>query len=124
LRDKFRQSQYLKEFRELAQSTTRGCIVLERPDLLKQLVEKHGASDATARGTAMAELEAMPTRTSQFNPGNEIPEKNWIYRFAKKYWFNDFGVYEGHDHSRSAAPSLVTLDTKPRDAEAIESAVS
>ena len=36
------------------QQTTRGCIVLERPDLLKQLVEKHGAKDATARGTALA----------------------------------------------------------------------
>ena len=44
---------------ELAQSTTRGCIVLERPDLLKQLVESHGAKDATVRGTAIAELEAM-----------------------------------------------------------------
>ena len=32
-------------------------VVLERPDLLKQLVEKHGARDETARGTALAELE-------------------------------------------------------------------
>ena len=44
------------------QSTTRGCIVLERPDLLKELVEKHGAKDATVRGTALAELEAMTGR--------------------------------------------------------------
>ena len=43
LRDKFLQSGFLRDFRELAQSSTRGCIVLERPDLLKQLVEKHGA---------------------------------------------------------------------------------
>jgi len=99
LRDKFLKSGFLRDFRELAQSTTRGCIVLERPDLLKQLVEKHGAQDATARGTALAELEAMQLRTSQYNPGQEIPEKNWLYRLAKRYWFNDFGVYRGHDRS-------------------------
>ncbi len=98
---------FLRDFRDLAQSTTRGCIVLERPDLLKQLVEKHGAQDSTVRGTALAELEAMQVRTSQYNPGGEIPEKNWLYRLAKRYWFNDFGVYRGHDHSRTAAPALV-----------------
>src|SRR5882724_735618 len=90
LRDKFLQSGFLRDFRELAQSSTRGCIVLERPDLLKQLVEKHGAKDATVRGTALAELESLQIRTSQYNPGHEIPEKNWMYRFAKRYWFNDF----------------------------------
>jgi MoaA/NifB/PqqE/SkfB family radical SAM enzyme len=106
LRDKFLQSTFLHDFRELAQGATRGCIVLERPDLLKQLVEKHGAKDATVRGTALAELEAMQMRTSQYNPGQEIPEKNWLYRLAKRYWFSDFGVYRGHDHSRTA-PALV-----------------
>ncbi|MBV9124969.1 MAG: radical SAM protein, partial [Planctomycetes bacterium] len=107
LRDKFFQSEFLRDFRGLAQATTRGCIVLERPDLLKQLVEQHGARDATARGTALAELEAMTVRNSQYNPGQEVPEKNWLYRLAKRYWFSDFGVYQGHDHGRTAAPSLL-----------------
>jgi hypothetical protein len=107
LRDKFVQSAFLREFRELAQQTTRGCIVLERPDLLKALVEKHGARDATARGTALAELAALEVRTSQYNPGNEVPEKNWLYRLAKRFWFNDFGAYDGQDHSRSSAPGLL-----------------
>jgi MoaA/NifB/PqqE/SkfB family radical SAM enzyme len=107
LRDKFVQSDFLRDFRSLAQSTTRGCIVLERPDLLKELVERHAARDATVRGTALAEMEAMQVRTSQYNPGNEIPEKNWLYRLAKRYWFSDFGVYRGHDHSRTAAPAVV-----------------
>src|SRR5581483_11583853 len=75
LRDKFVQSSFLHDFRALSQSTTRGCIVLERPDLLKQLVEKHGARDATVRGTALAELAAMQVRTSQYNPRQKIPEK-------------------------------------------------
>jgi MoaA/NifB/PqqE/SkfB family radical SAM enzyme len=107
LPEKFLQSEFLHDFRQLAQSTTRGCIVLERPDLLRDLVQKHGARDSTARGTALAELEAMQVRTSQYSPGREVPEKNWLYRLAKRYWFNDFGVYRGHDHTATAAPSLL-----------------
>jgi MoaA/NifB/PqqE/SkfB family radical SAM enzyme len=109
LRDKFIHSEFLSDFRELAQSTTRGCIVLERPDLLKQLVEKHAARDSTARGTALAELDAMTIRTSQYNPDHEIPEKNWLYRLAKRFWFNDFGVYNGRDHSKTSAAYVSRL---------------
>src|SRR5947208_2608458 len=90
LRQKFTQSAFLREFRELSQETTRGCIVLERPDLLKQLVEKHSAKDATVRQTALQELSVMKTRTSQYAPGDEVPERNVLYRLAKRFWFNDF----------------------------------
>ncbi len=107
LGEKFLQSQFLSDFRTLAQSSTRGCIVLERPDLLKELVERHGARDATVRGTALRELGAMAVRTSQYNPGHEVPEQSWLYRLAKRFWFNDFGVYRGHDHSRTAAPGIL-----------------
>ena len=55
----------------------------------------------------MPELEALTVRTSQYNPAHEIPEKDWLYRLAKRYWFNDFGVYRGYDHSKTAAPGLV-----------------
>ena len=110
--DKFTKSEYLADFRQLAQETTRGCIVLERPDLLQQLVERHGAKDSTARGTALQELQAMIPRTSQYHPGHEIPEKNLYYRLAKKFLFNDFGVYQGHDHTTTAAP-FVMGKTKP-----------
>src|SRR5262249_11761868 len=118
-KDKFLQSSFLRDFRELAQSSTRGCIVLERPDLLKSLVEKHGARDATVRGTALAELEALQVRTSQYNPGNEIPEKRWAYRLAKRFWFNDFGVYRGHDHNQTSAPGIMR---NKRRSEAIDQA--
>ncbi len=107
LRDKFRRSAFLQDFRDLARSTTRGCIVLERPDLLQKLVDKHAARDSTVRGTARQELTAMTTRTSQFNPAGEIPEKNWLYRLAKRFWFNDFGAYDGFDHSQASAPALL-----------------
>ncbi len=94
LRETFQHSAFLREFRELAASSTRGCIVLERPDLLKGLVEKHGARDTTARKTSLVELDAMQPRPSQFAPGNEVPERSFVYRMVKKHFFNDFGAYQ------------------------------
>lgn len=93
-----RDSEFLKDFRQLSARHTRGCVVLERPDLVKQLVLKHGARDTTQRGTAMAELEAMTPRFSQWLPGEEQPEKHWMYRLAKKYWFSDFNAYQNVAH--------------------------
>ncbi|MEX2671850.1 MAG: hypothetical protein WD294_07050, partial [Phycisphaeraceae bacterium] len=87
------ESKYLQDFRDLARTTTRGCIVLERPDLLKNFVTEQEAPDTTARKTALVELEQMENRHSQHMPGNEVPEKHWLYRFAKKHWFFGFGAY-------------------------------
>jgi MoaA/NifB/PqqE/SkfB family radical SAM enzyme len=104
-----RDSTFLKDFRELSARHTRGCVVLERPDLVKALVVKHGAKDTTARGTAMAELEAMTPRFSQWLPGEEIPEKHWMYKLAKKYWFNDFNAYQQADHDATAMAKVHEL---------------
>jgi MoaA/NifB/PqqE/SkfB family radical SAM enzyme len=87
------ESPLLADFRQSAADATRGCVVLERPDLLKQIVQRHDARDTTVRGAAMAELEALPSLGSQHLPGREIPEKSWVYRFAKKHWFFGFGAY-------------------------------
>ena len=91
--DTMTQSAFLREFRETAARTTRGCIVLERPDLVHDLVTKHSARDTTQRGTALAEIDRLQPRGSQHNPGQEIPEEHWAYRFAKKHWFFGFGAY-------------------------------
>ncbi len=123
LGEKFLQSEFLRDFRTLAQSSTRGCIVLERPDLLHELVVAHGAKDSTARKTALAELKAMQTRTSQYNPGNEIPEKSWVYRFTKRFLFSDFGVYNGHDHTTTAAPGILQAKANAEEPVAVGSAV-
>ena len=93
IRDVFTQSAFLKDFRETITATTRGCVVLERPDLVKQLVERHSAPDGTARKTAMAELEAMRPRPSQASQVELVPEKSLVYRLAKKWFFQDFGAY-------------------------------
>jgi hypothetical protein len=87
------ESALLDDFRRTAAGATRGCIVLERPDLLADLVERHGARDTTARKAARAELATMGPLRSQHNPGNEVPEKHWLYRFAKKHWYFGFGAY-------------------------------
>ena len=51
----------------------------------------------------------MTPRTSQYNPATEIPEKNVFYRLAKRLFFNDFGVYAGHDarHAQASAPAVL-----------------
>lgn len=97
-----RDSAFLRDFRELSGRHTRGCVILERPDLVKELVRKHGARDTTLRGTAMAELDAMTPRFSQWLPGEEVPERHWMYRLAKKYWFSDFGAYRHVAHDAEA----------------------
>jgi MoaA/NifB/PqqE/SkfB family radical SAM enzyme len=87
------ESAFLNDFRQTAAQATRGCIVLERPDLVRDLVNRHAARDTTQRGTALKELEKLTPRTSQHLPGQEVPEEHWLYRFAKKHWFFGFGAY-------------------------------
>lgn len=112
-----RQSAFLKDFRDLSGRHTRGCVILERPDLVKELVLKHGARDTTVRGTAMAELEAMTPRFSQWLPGEEIPEKHWMYRFAKKYWFSDFGAYQNVAHDAETKARQLRASVSPNPSE-------
>ncbi len=87
------ESEFLADFRRTSAQATRGCVVLERPDLVQELVAKHGARDTTQRGTALAELDVLEPRGSQHVPGEAIPEENWAYRLAKKYWYFGFGAY-------------------------------
>ncbi|MEZ6052641.1 MAG: radical SAM/SPASM domain-containing protein [Planctomycetaceae bacterium] len=86
-------SEFLKDFREASAQATRGCVVLERPDLVQELVTRHGARDTTQRQSALVELKALSPRNSQHNPEETVPEKHWLYRFAKKHWYFGFGAY-------------------------------
>ena len=93
----FNESAFLTDFRKTAAESTRGCIALERPDLLEALAERHGAKDSTARQTAIAELKKARHHASQYAPDQEpIPEKSWAYRFAKKFAYHEYGVYTKH----------------------------
>jgi len=113
-----RGSEFIRDFRELSAQATRGCVVLERPDLVKALVAKHGARDTTVRQTAMAELDAMAPRFSQWLPGEEVPEQHWLYRWSKKFWFADFGAYAKADHDGTAREKAAALVKAAVPAEA------
>jgi MoaA/NifB/PqqE/SkfB family radical SAM enzyme len=89
----FNESAFLQDFRDLTAQHTRGCVIMERPDLLIELAEKHGARDTTVRSSVIEELKRVTPRRSQYQPGDEIPERSFVYRWAKKYAFNDFGAY-------------------------------
>ncbi|XZE56956.1 radical SAM protein [Planctomycetaceae bacterium SH139] len=109
LAETFNNSQFLRDFRELTAGNTRGCVIMERPDLLVELAEKHGARDTTARGNVIEELKRVSPRRSQYQPGDEIPERSLVYRWAKKYAFNDFGTYGRHfDTSKYQDPDRPT----------------
>jgi MoaA/NifB/PqqE/SkfB family radical SAM enzyme len=116
LKDVIGKSEFLSDFRQLAAEHTRGCVVLERPDLLLQLAEKHGAKDTTARGTSFQELAALQMRPSQYNPGAEIPEKSWAYRLAKHFFFNDYGTYGKHFDAKN----WIDVRQKPEERKLVE----
>ena len=89
----FANSAFLGDFREMAVRTTRGCILLEKPAALLDFLRRRAARDTSGRGVGFSELAAMAPHPSHHLPGREIPERHWLYRFAKKHWFFGFGAY-------------------------------
>jgi MoaA/NifB/PqqE/SkfB family radical SAM enzyme len=89
----FNNSEFLKSFRKTCTDTTRGCIIMENPDVLADFIKETDAVDSTGRGTFLKELDAICPCCSHDHPGEKIPESSWAYRFAKKHWFFGFGAY-------------------------------
>jgi hypothetical protein len=89
----FAESSFLRAFRSAAAQSSNGCILLENPVRLRSIVEQAGAHDTSGRGTGLHELSAMNPSPSHHLPGQEIPEKNFFYRFAKRNFFLGFGAY-------------------------------
>lgn len=87
------ESSFLEQFRGFASSTTRGCVLMDHPEALRQFLIEQNAKDTTGRGTGLEELAGMAALPCHHVPGREIPEKQWMYRFAKKHWFFGFGAY-------------------------------
>ncbi|MFA6292274.1 MAG: radical SAM/SPASM domain-containing protein [Victivallales bacterium] len=86
-------SEFLAGFRKLASSTSRGCILLENPKLMAKFIVEQKALNTSGRCAGIEELESMGCCASHHQPGYEVPERHWAYRFAKKYWFFGFGAY-------------------------------
>ncbi len=89
----FEDSSFLADFRKMTAETSRGCILLENPQKLVQFLEQHQTFDTTSRGTALDELKKMTTQAGHNMEGEEIPEKNILYKLAKKKYFFGFGAY-------------------------------
>ncbi len=85
-------SNFLREFRKEAPLKTSGCVIMEDPGWLADFAESHGAKDTSGRGNELQRLKTMSAV-----PGHAscppVPEKSWLYRFAKKRAFFGLGAY-------------------------------
>ncbi|NJO91360.1 MAG: radical SAM protein [Chloroflexia bacterium] len=86
-------STFLRGLRKDIPQKTQGCILLDAPEALVEMIEKSGAYDSSKRESALKELKDMNKLPGHHIPDKEIPEKSWMYRFAKRNWFFGFGAY-------------------------------
>jgi MoaA/NifB/PqqE/SkfB family radical SAM enzyme len=91
--DLFNTSEFLRKFRTSCAAKTQGCVIMEDPNWVADFIENENAVDSSGRGTLVKELRCSSACGSHHQPGQEIPERNWGYRFAKKNWFFGFGAY-------------------------------
>ena len=89
----FEQSTFLAELRKLTADSSRGCILLENPELMVNFLEKHQSIDTTTRQTVLEEYKKMPVLDGHNMEKEEIPERNPFYKFVKKKYFFGFGAY-------------------------------
>jgi MoaA/NifB/PqqE/SkfB family radical SAM enzyme len=92
LKQVYEDSQFLSDFRKSILQKTKGCVLMEDPLWLKDFSEKHQALKTSTRLNMLQDFEAAPT---VFSHGSvpSIPEKNLIYRLAKKTAFFGMGAY-------------------------------
>jgi MoaA/NifB/PqqE/SkfB family radical SAM enzyme len=93
LSELFEKSDFLAGLRKLTSETSRGCILLENPELALRYVEQQKGVDTTSRGTVLREMQKMPQLAGHDLKGEEIPEKSMLFRFIKKHYFFGFGAY-------------------------------
>jgi MoaA/NifB/PqqE/SkfB family radical SAM enzyme len=87
------QSIFMKKLRDLTIKETKGCILMENPQLLADISKKLGGMDSSGRGTFYQELYRLPENPSHSSIKQPIPEKSFIYKFAKKRAFFGLGAY-------------------------------
>ncbi len=86
-------SRFLKTFRREVAARTRGCLLLDRPELLAPIVHQGGARDTSGRSGNLAAIAGRAPCAGHDLSGNEIPERRWTYRLSKRKWFFGFGAY-------------------------------
>jgi len=86
-------SEFLRSMRTHINDKTQGCILLDDPEYLNSILKDSGAYDSSNRNASFQELSQMRPCAGHHIPGKEIPEKSFVYRFAKKHSFFGFGAY-------------------------------
>ena len=89
----YKKSDYLKSMREDVANATRGCILMDNPQLMVKLLEKHPVRETTSRQTAMEEYKAMLSVAGHDMGEEALPEKSAPYKWLKKNYFFGFGAY-------------------------------
>jgi MoaA/NifB/PqqE/SkfB family radical SAM enzyme len=92
LNDLYENSDFLKDFRSGILTKTKGCVLMEDPLWIKNISDKHQALNTSNRPGMLKEFESAPSVSSHGSTPS-IPEKNWIYRIAKKTAFFGMGAY-------------------------------
>lgn len=86
------QSEFLDDFCRLSLSRGGGCILMSDPAGLLEFVQSHDARFTSGRDGQAELAAAMPCPCHDL-PGQEIPERNWFFRFAKRNAFFGLGAY-------------------------------
>ncbi|MFW5822391.1 MAG: radical SAM/SPASM domain-containing protein [Tangfeifania sp.] len=92
LAETYRNSEFLDALKKEIPEKTSGCILMEDPQWLVEFTERFNAEDTSGRGNEAERLRAMPNVPSH-GSGTPVPEKGWVYRFAKKHAFFGLGAY-------------------------------
>lgn len=92
LKDIYEKSSFIRDFRSDINQKTRGCILMENPQWLAKFADDHQAKNTSNRPDLLNQLTNGCAICSH-GSCPKIPEKNWIYRMAKKRAFFGLGAY-------------------------------
>ena len=93
LTDCYAHSPFLTAMRRQIAEATRGCIIMENPQLMTRILQGYEVKETTTRGTAMQEYMGMTTLPSHNMNNCPIPEQSRPYRWLKRHYFFGFGAY-------------------------------
>jgi hypothetical protein len=92
LKEVYENSDFLKAFKLQVSGKTNGCILMEDPQWLSNFAITQDAINTSNRPDLLEQLAKSPTIVSH-GSCLQIPEKNWLYRIAKKRAFFGLGAY-------------------------------
>jgi MoaA/NifB/PqqE/SkfB family radical SAM enzyme len=88
----YRESLFLKEFKQELSQKTSGCVFMEDPEWVAEFADRHVATDTSGREDEIVRLKKMP-KVPSHGSAKRVPEKSKLYRFAKKRAFFGLGSY-------------------------------